>query len=316
MTAAVPSSAAHPPETPLVRLTGVTIAYGRRPVLEGVDLAVWPGDLLVLVGADGAGKSSLLRVLAGLLLPAGGQVEHRVPVGALGYAGSMFDAYPDLTTEENLRFFARLRGVEGERVDEAIERMLVVTGLAEARSRLAGHLSGGMQKKLCLAVGLVHGPELLLLDEPTVGVDAGSRRELWGIVTQANATGTGVVYTSPSLDEAERARRLILLDEGRARETDADTLVAEAAGWQAWVAPVAEPPAVRGRLAAAALGPLAYLGDGGLVVLARNADEAGDLLGRVLPAGNELPPRPRALTVEDAFVVLAQRRAGRLGDPS
>jgi ABC-2 type transport system ATP-binding protein len=268
---------------------------------------------MVLVGADGAGKSSLLRLLAGLLAPARGRVERAVARGAVGYAGSRFDVYPDLTTEENLRFFARLRGVKADRVSEAIERMLTMTGLAEARERRAERLSGGMQKKLCLAVGLVHAPELLLLDEPTVGVDAASRRELWDIVSQANAGGTGVVYTSPSLEEAERARRLVLLRDGRARETDADALLREAAGWQAWIVPVAEPPAVRGRLAAAGLGPLAYLRDEGLVILAQDADQARARLVRVLPSAGAASARVRPLTVEDAFVVLAQR--GRSGEP-
>ena len=132
-----------------------------------------------------------------------------------------------------------------------------------------------MKKKLSLAAALIHDPALLLLDEPTVGVDPGSRRELWDIVAQANAWGAAVVYTTPYLDEAERARRVVVLDEGEVRDTSPLDLMSNAAGWKAWLVPLdGSRREVRLRLARAALGPRVYLRPEGLCVLARTEAEA------------------------------------------
>jgi ABC-type multidrug transport system ATPase subunit len=310
-----PGDAASEAGRPYVRLRDVAVGYRGLRVLSGVDLAIRPGDLLVLLGADGSGKSTLLRLLAGLLRPQAGSVERTIDRTRLGYSGAEFDLYPDLTTEENLRFFAGLRGVEGPALDEVVGRLLLLTGLEEGRGRLAAQLSGGMKKKLSLASSMAHSPSLLLLDEPTVGVDAAARRELWDIVALANAEGAAVVYTSPYLDEEERARRVVYLVGGQARETTEQELFHGARGWQAWVTPVTDRREARRRLAMASLGPRAYLRQEGLTVLARDRDEAVALTAAALhsgDAGARAPEPERApLTVEDAFVLLVSSEGAR-----
>ncbi|MCB9879950.1 MAG: ABC transporter ATP-binding protein [Planctomycetes bacterium] len=192
--------------------------------LRGVSFAAGRGAITGLVGPDGAGKSTLLRLAAGLLLPDGGSV--RVlgldPDGEvhelrrrIGYMPQRFGLYEDLSVQENLRLFADLQGVVGDRRDEQFERLATMTGLAPFGDRLAGQLSGGMKQKLGLACALVKEPEFLLLDEPTVGVDPLSRRELWQIVdTLVDEHGIGVLVSTAYLDEAERCGDVVVLDRG------------------------------------------------------------------------------------------------------
>ena len=305
----------------LLEVRGVTVRYGRLQALTDVELGVEAGELRALVGPDGAGKSTLLRVMAGLQRPTTGRVQRfpgvdrgsgRDAAALLGYAGADFDLYSDLTVRENVDFFARLRGMAPGALAAARDRLLELTGLSEARNRLAGRLSGGMKKKLSLATALVHEPPLLLLDEPTVGVDPASRRELWDIVAQANAWGTAVVYSTPYVDEASRARRLTLLSRGRAVESSPAGLLGQAAGWGIWVVSLGgERREVRGQLARAGVGPTVYLRPEGLAVVARDGDEARRLATAVVGGAPALVPG--TLTAEDAFVVLDWARAGAGG---
>ena len=291
-------------EPPYLELEAVGVRFGSKWALRKATLTVSPGELLALVGPDGAGKTTLLRLMAGLARPTGGRVGRYLPRDRLGFCGADFDLYGDLTVQENLSFFGSVRGMSRADLAKAAARLLELVGLAEARDRLAAQLSGGMKKKLSLAAALIHDPALLLLDEPTVGVDPGSRRELWDIVAQANAWGAAVVYTTPYLDEAERARRVVVLDDGEVRDTSPMDLMRDAAGWNAWLVPLdGSRREVRLRLAHAALGPRVYLRPEGLAVLARTESEAGGLAAVVLDGGT---PVPDALTLEDAFV-LAQR---------
>ena len=291
-------------EPPYLELEAVGVRFGSKWALRNATLTVSPGELLALVGPDGAGKTTLLRLMAGLARPTGGRVGRYLPRDRLGFCGADFDLYGDLTVQENLSFFGSVRGMSRADLAKAAARLLELVGLAEARDRLAAQLSGGMKKKLSLAAALIHDPALLLLDEPTVGVDPGSRRELWDIVAQANAWGAAVVYTTPYLDEAERARRVVVLDDGEVRDTSPMDLMRDAAGWSAWLVPLdGSRREVRLRLAHAALGPRVYLRPEGLAVLARTESEAGRLAAVVLDGGT---PVPDALTLEDAFV-LAQR---------
>lgn len=194
-------------------LQDVRLTRGRAVALAGVTVPVHPGRITVIVGGDGAGKTSCLQVLAGLIEPDSGTAQ-RPAREHIGYVPATAGLYADLTVAENLDFTAhayRLRGGEHRRkADELLE----LTGLAGARDRLGGHLSGGMQRKLAVTMALLHQPELLILDEPTTGVDPVSRAELWRLITRTAAGGTAVSIATTYVNEAARAARVILLEAG------------------------------------------------------------------------------------------------------
>jgi ABC-2 type transport system ATP-binding protein len=296
---------------PLLELRDVTVRFGRAVALDRASLRVNEGDTIAVLGPDGAGKSTLLRTIAGLVRPASGNVRSRLSREGLGYAGSTFDLYGELTVLENLSFFGRIRGMGEEKLLERIDAMLSLTGLRDARDRHAARLSGGMKKGLALGCALVHEPKLLLLDEPTVGVDPVSRQRLWDIIAEATEAGTALVFTSCYLSDAHHAARLASMAGGRLMETTVDQVMAGSAGWSAWVVPICEGEGrmeVRARLAAGESDPRVYLRPEGLTVLAPGVEEARRLLGRT--AGKDYAQRglsPCGLTFEDAFVLLECR---------
>jgi ABC-2 type transport system ATP-binding protein len=195
-------------------LAGVSVRYGRTLALDDVSLRAVPGRIAAVVGGDGAGKTTLLRCAAGALPPASGRAA-TPGIRQTGYLSPSGGIYPDLTVDENLSFRAaayRLRAPQArERVAEHLDR----TGLAAARGRLAAHLSGGMRKKLGVIAAMLPGPALLVLDEPTTGVDPVSRADLWWLIAQAAAGGAAVLFSTTYLDEAQRAGHVLVLDAGR-----------------------------------------------------------------------------------------------------
>jgi ABC-2 type transport system ATP-binding protein len=195
-------------------VTDLRVRYGGREAVDGVSLTVQGHTIAALVGGDGAGKSSMLRVLAGAIAPAGGSVQ-RPDERHIGYMPAGEAVYRDLTVEENLAFSARAYGVRGPEATRRAAELLDRTGLAAARSRLGGQLSGGMRHKLALAMALLHQPELLVLDEPTTGIDPVSRAQLWRLIAGAAAAGAAVVVATCYVDEAERAATVVVLSEGR-----------------------------------------------------------------------------------------------------
>lgn len=191
----------------------LTVRFGDRLALASVSLEAPPGRVTAVVGGDGAGRTTLLRVLAGALAPTDGEVRRPGPE-AIGYLPATGGTYPDLTVEENLAFVAHAYGdPRGWR--ERVEVLLARTGLAGVRDRLAGHLSGGMRRKLGAVCAMLHRPELLVLDEPTTGIDPVSRADLWWLIARAAAEGAAVVMATSYLDEAERAAWVLALDAGR-----------------------------------------------------------------------------------------------------
>lgn len=191
----------------------LTVRFGDRLALASVSLEAPPGRVTAVVGGDGAGRTTLLRVLAGALAPTEGEVRRPGPE-AIGYLPATGGTYPDLTVEENLAFVAHAYGdPRGWR--ERVEVLLARTGLAGVRDRLAGHLSGGMRRKLGAVCAMLHRPELLVLDEPTTGIDPVSRADLWWLIARAAAEGAAVVMATSYLDEAERAAWVLALDAGR-----------------------------------------------------------------------------------------------------
>jgi ABC-2 type transport system ATP-binding protein len=193
---------------------GLSVRYGRTVALEDVSLEVPAGTVAAVVGGDGAGKTSLLRALAGTVRPAAGTVR-RPGVRRLGYVSAGSGVWADLTVAENLDFAGRAYGLEADRLGWRVSGLLERTGLTEARDRLAGQLSGGMRHKLAFAMAVVHEPDLLVLDEPTTGLDPVSRAELWRLLGGAVAGGAAVVVATTYLDEAERAATVLVLDRGR-----------------------------------------------------------------------------------------------------
>ena len=195
-----------------------------RPALDAVTASVAAGRLTGIVGPDAAGKTTLIRLMTGLVLPDRGDVsvlgaDTRHNPGAaqagIGYMPQRFGLYEDLSVQENLDLYADLQGLSESERNSAFDRLLDFTDLGPFRERLAGKLSGGMKQKLGLACALLRRPRLLLLDEPSVGVDPASRRELWAMVRALVDPETAVVWSTSYLDEAERCDEVLLLSEGR-----------------------------------------------------------------------------------------------------
>jgi ABC-2 type transport system ATP-binding protein len=214
---------------PAVVLDRLTRSFGPLTAVDALTLDVEPGELFGIVGPDGAGKTTTLRMLAGVLRPTAGTVRVAgVDVGEdpeavkplIAYMAQRFGLYEDLTVAENLDFYADLFRVPKRERPARLERLYAFSRLGEFRDRLAGKLSGGMKQKLSLSCCLVHHPEVLLLDEPTFGVDPISRRELWLILHEMVAEGVTVVVSTSYLDEAERCDRVVLLHEGRSLALD------------------------------------------------------------------------------------------------
>jgi len=214
---------------PLLRVDGLTRRFGDLTAVDGVSFEVRRGELFGLVGPDGAGKTTTLRMLAGVLSPTTGDALFdgismaRDPERAkprFAYMSQRFGLYADLTVEENLRFYADLHLVPRAERPARLERLYRFSNLEPFRGRLAGKLSGGMKQKLGLSCALIHQPELLLLDEPTFGVDPVSRRDLWLIVHERVEQGVTAVVSTAYMDEAERFDRLALLHQGKVLAVD------------------------------------------------------------------------------------------------
>ena len=199
---------------------GVRKRFGKIEALRGLDLAVHTGETVGLLGPNGSGKTTFIRGVAGLLRLDAGEIRvlgtdprSAVTSGLVGYMTQSAALYPELTVEENLAFFAALRSLPKQRA--AIDEALSVVNLTERRRSPVATLSGGMRQRLSLAIALLGSPPLLLLDEPTVGVDPALRREFWTYFRSLNALGTAILVSSHVMDEAERCDRLGLIREGR-----------------------------------------------------------------------------------------------------
>jgi len=247
----------------VIETRGLTRDFKDVHAVEGLDLTVRRAELFGLIGPDGAGKTTTLRLLAGLLTVTAGDAtvaghdlkqEPEAIKPHIGYMAQRFSLYAELSVMENLRFFAELYDVRADVREARTERLLDFAGLTPFKSRRAEHLSGGMKKKLALACTLIHEPPILLLDEPTTGVDPVSRREFWDILTELYTGGTTVVVTTPYMDEADRCSRVGLMYQGRLIRCDTpdairaelgrDLIELQAEDWQAAQAVAGDLPGV------------------------------------------------------------------------
>ncbi|WP_062518479.1 ABC transporter ATP-binding protein [Demequina gelatinilytica] len=192
---------------------GLTIERGGRAAVADVTLTVEPGQIVAVVGGDGAGKTTLLRALAGAIAPTSGEVAAPA-LDRIGFMPTAAGVWRDLSVDENIAFVAAAHALSGEALRERRAALLAGAGLEHATDRLARNLSGGMRQKLAFSLAMLHRPELLILDEPSTGVDPVSRVDLWRMVSLAASQGAAVVMATTYLDEAERAHRVLVLDAG------------------------------------------------------------------------------------------------------
>jgi ABC-2 type transport system ATP-binding protein len=210
---------------PLLECRDLRKRYGDRTAVDGISFTIAPGETYGLLGPNGAGKTTTISMLCGLLRRDGGDVTvagRPVDVGAteakaaIGYVPQDLAIYPDLTARENLRFFGRLQRLGGRALDQRIDEILALTDLADRARDRVDSFSGGMKRRLNIGIGLLHEPQLLVLDEPTVGVDPQSRNAILASVDELGRAGMAVLYTTHSREEAERlCDRIGIIDEGR-----------------------------------------------------------------------------------------------------
>ena len=207
----------------VVKVSGITKDYAGEKALAGVSFTVKTGTLFGFIGADGAGKTTLLRILATLITPDKGsasvlgfdtQKEMTSIRRRIGYMPQRFSLYPDLSVMENLEFFADIFGVSGGSRKNKVTRLLEFSRLTSFKKRRASHLSGGMKQKLALSCALVHTPGLLILDEPTTGVDPVSRNEFWDILHQLKSEGITILVSTPYMDEADMCDEISFMKKG------------------------------------------------------------------------------------------------------
>jgi ABC-2 type transport system ATP-binding protein len=226
-------------EKEFIKITDLTRKFKENIALDSINLTIQEGELFGLVGPDGAGKTTLLRTLAGLLRITGGEV---IEAGCelhknseaikpkIGYMAQEFSLYGKLSVLENLQFFGEMYDVPSDLQKERIPGLLAFAQLTEFTDRRAAKLSGGMKKKLALACTLLHQPPILLLDEPTTGVDPVSRREFWNILNDLHLGGTTIIVSTPYMDEADRCSRVGLIYQGKIVECDSPENIRQKVG--------------------------------------------------------------------------------------
>lgn len=219
----------------MIEVRDFSKSYGSVRAVRDVSFDVNRGEIFGLLGPDGAGKTTTLRTIVTLLRPDAGAITidgrgvnaHMKAIRAsIGYMPQRFSLYPDLSVEQNLKFFAELFGVDKKEIPTRLARLYRFSRLDEFASRLAGRLSGGMKQKLALSCTLVHSPSVLVLDEPTTGVDPVSRAEFWNILSELRSEGITILVTTPYMDEAMLCDRLAIMHEGSilARGTSAEII--------------------------------------------------------------------------------------------
>jgi ABC-2 type transport system ATP-binding protein len=298
---------------PAIIAEGLTKDFPGVRAVDHLSFEVHPGEIFGLVGPDGAGKTTTLRMLAGIMPPDEGSAKVdgsdvvRDPESAkhhLSYMPQRFGLYEDLTVEENIRFYADLFGVRRTEREQRAAQLLRAAGMSEFPKRPAGKLSGGMKQKLGLVCALIHRPKVLLLDEPTTGVDPVSRRDFWRILYELIAEGVTILTSTAYLDEAERCHRVALLHQGKLLFYDTPDNLKSKLGKGVLSVISAEGRRVRAELEhAEGISSLMLTGDGVHLVVddakRRSLEFESRLKNAGIPFGTILPVTP---TIEDLFV--------------
>ncbi|MCX5737016.1 MAG: ABC transporter ATP-binding protein [Proteobacteria bacterium] len=303
----------------VVATRGLTRRFGAQVAVDDVDLAVERGSVFGFLGPNGSGKSTLLRMLLGLLRPSAGSalvLGCEMPRDAerlrpsVGYMPQRFSLYEELTVEENLRFAGRVFGLFGRRLRDRLDAVLAEHELAPQRRKRAGALSGGWKQRLALSAAIVHEPKLLVLDEPTAGVDPQSRRAFWERLFELAATGTTILVSTHYMDEAVRCHRLCMLRDGRRAALGPPSALLHALRGRVVECRVEHIEAAIARLAGAPeVASITQLGDTAHVLLAPGAGPAEvaaeTLRGRLEAAGfSGVSAAPGTAALEDVFVAL------------
>jgi ABC-2 type transport system ATP-binding protein len=301
-----------------VAVSALSKTYRQTPALAGVSFEVQPGELFCISGPDAAGKSTLLRILAGTLKPDSGTVTilgndgvSRPPIlrYSIGYMPQRFAIYADLTAEENIEFYCAFYGLGRRATHDRVESLLRLTHLEKFRKFQAGNLSGGMKQKLVLACALVHEPELMILDEPTTGIDPLSRREFWGILTDYLAHGKTIVYSTVYLEEALRSNRIALMDSGRIKVCDTpENLLERVRNRRFFVATDAHGQAVAALSACPLVASVQPLGSGVAFLITDAREALGTATAALAAAGIAARPEPAQPTLEDVLILAGEER--------
>ncbi len=299
--------------SPAIIVSSLSKHFGAVRTVDGLSFEVYAGEIFGLVGPDGAGKTTTLRMLAGVMDTDSGSVSVagcdvvRDPEGAkslLSYMSQRFGLYEDLTVDENIRFYADLFGVRRKQRLQRSQELLAAAGLSDFRSRLAGNLSGGMKQKLGLVCSLIHTPKVILLDEPTNGVDPVSRRDFWRILYSLVAEGVAILTSTSYLDEAELCHRVGLLHRGRMLFCDRPEELKKKFPGEILAVHAAQPAQARAALAGApGVRSVLLVGDRVHLFVDEAARRLADLRARLESAGVEYDSiKPVPATIEDLFV--------------
>jgi ABC-2 type transport system ATP-binding protein len=282
----------------LLEAHGLTCRFGPKEAVQHLDLTLAEGELVGLIGPDGAGKTTTFRMLAGLQPPTSGDLKRHLDRRAISYVPQTFSLAPDLTVLENMRLQAGLYGLQ--EAGGQIARLLESVDLAPFRDRLSGALSGGMKQKLSLCTALLTEPRLLLLDEPTTGVDPVSRREFWELLHTVHDEGVAILFSTPYMDEAEYAHRMLLMHEGRVLEEG--DLASFRRGLPGLVFRLVSPDRRAVQRAVAALGPLDLFAEGEIIRARFPVQDPVPLAARLAALPGVEQVRLAEASLEDVFL--------------
>jgi ABC-2 type transport system ATP-binding protein len=304
-------------EDPAIKARGVTRRFGKLVAVDQVNLTVPRGKVYGFLGPNGSGKSTTIRMLCGLLVPSAGQIEVlglRIPQQGdalrlrIGYMTQKFSLFEDLSVRENLEFLAAVQGLSRSRSARRVDELIAAYDFSDREGQLAGTLSGGQKQRLALAGAVVHGPELLFLDEPTSGVDPESRRVFWDKLFELSDAGTTLLVSTHYMEEAERCHRIAILNRGRLVGDGAPTAMTQELEGRTLVVRAAQPRRAQQALVALpGIVSVAQVGNALRVLCADASAGIGQLQDGLRAAGIEGAVEHAAPNLEDVFVAATRR---------